>query len=146
MTADHTRTATQDIAEVLVRYASGIDRRDWDLFKTCFTSDCDVEYEGAGAWTRVEAITQFMIDAHDGMGHTLHRISNIAVSVDGDAAQARSYVDAVLMAPDGRSGINSLGWYDDDLVRTTDGWRIRRRRYTMVRLVALGSERDLSER
>ena len=26
-------TAKQEIAEVLVRYATGIDRRDWDLFR-----------------------------------------------------------------------------------------------------------------
>jgi 3-phenylpropionate/cinnamic acid dioxygenase small subunit len=140
------REDTQDIAEVLVAYATSIDRRDWTTFRTCFTEDCDIEYEGAGAWIDVEQLTHFMIDAHATMGHTLHRLSSIDVSADGDRARARSYIDAVLMAADGRTGINSIGWYDDQLVRTTDGWRIVRRRYTMVRMVALGSDDDLSGR
>ena len=71
------RAAKQDIAEVLVRYATSIDRRDWTSFRTCFTDRCDVEYEGAGSWHDVEAITEFMTAVHAGMGHTLHRVSNL---------------------------------------------------------------------
>jgi hypothetical protein len=44
------REARQDIAEVLVRYASAIDGRDRELFRSCFTSDCRAEYGGLGAW------------------------------------------------------------------------------------------------
>ena len=137
------RADKADIAEVLVRYAHGIDRRDWERFKTCFTDECDIEYEGAGAWGSAEAITEFMIGAHESMGHTMHRLSSIDISVDGDVADARSYIDAVLMAPDLLSGINSVGWYDDELSRTADGWRIARRRFTAVRLRVIGSEGDL---
>ena len=36
------------------------------------------------------------------------------------------------MAPDGQTGFNPVGWYDDVLVRTDDGWRIARRNFTMV--------------
>jgi len=45
---------------------------------------------------------------------------------------ARSYVDAIVMAPDNRSGTRAVGYYDDELVCTEDGWRIARRRFTMV--------------
>jgi 3-phenylpropionate/cinnamic acid dioxygenase small subunit len=126
--------AKQDIAEVLVRYATGIDRRDWELFRSCFASDCLAEYEGIGTWESADAITAFMVSAHDGMGHTMHRISNIAIDVhgDGDRAVARSSVDGILMAADGQSGLNPIGFYDDELVRTPDGWRIARRTFTMV--------------
>ena len=34
------REDRQDISELLVRYATGIDRRDWPLFRTVFTDDC----------------------------------------------------------------------------------------------------------
>ena len=132
MTAATDREAKQDIAEVLVRYATGIDRRDWDLFRSCFTEDCRADYGGIGSWRGVDGITGYMVTAHAGMGHTLHRLSNIAVTVAGDVAEARSYVDAVVMAPDGSSGINAMGFYDDDLVRTGGGWRIAERRFTMV--------------
>jgi uncharacterized protein (TIGR02246 family) len=132
MTAATNREAKQDIADVLVRYTTGIDRRDWELFRTCFTEDCCADYGDIGSWRGVDGITEYMVTAHEGMGHTLHRLSNIAVTVDGDAAEARSYVDAVIMAPDGGSGINAVGFYDDALVRAGDGWRIAERRFTMV--------------
>jgi 3-phenylpropionate/cinnamic acid dioxygenase small subunit len=128
------QSSKQDVAEVLVRYASGIDRRDWDLFRSCFTADCRADYGDIGSWESVDAITDFMIDAHTDMGHTMHRISNIAVDVDAGGVQAvaRSYVDGILMAPDGQSGFNPIGFYDDELVRTDDGWRIARRTFTLV--------------
>lgn len=129
---DEDRAAQHDIAEVLIRYASGIDRRDWDLFATCFTPDVAADYGEIGVWRGVDAITGFMVEAHEAMGHTLHRISNIAIDVDGDAATARSYVDVVLMSAGGDTGMNALGYYDDRLIRTPDGWRIAERRFTTV--------------
>jgi 3-phenylpropionate/cinnamic acid dioxygenase small subunit len=130
---DDERAAEHDIANVLVRYATGIDRRDWELFRTCFTVDVVAEYDGIGTWHGVEEITEFMRTVHAGMGHTMHRVGNLAISVDGDRATARSYVDALLMAADGNSGVNAVGFYDDELVRAVDGWRIARRHFTTVR-------------
>jgi 3-phenylpropionate/cinnamic acid dioxygenase small subunit len=139
MTAIDVRADKQDIAEVLVRYATGIDRRDWDLFRACFTPDVFAEYDGIGTWTDVGAITTFMVESHADMGRTMHQLSNLAIEVDRDAATARTYVDAVLTSSDGASGLNTHGYYDDELVRTADGWRISRRRFTMVHVSALGS-------
>jgi 3-phenylpropionate/cinnamic acid dioxygenase small subunit len=139
VSVDDDRAARQDIAEVLVRYATGIDRRDWDLFRTCFTDDVVAEYEGIDTWTGVDAITSFMELAHAEMGHTLHRLTNMAIDVRGDAATARSYVDGILMMPDGRTGTSAVGYYDDRLVRTADGWRIARRRFTGVRFDEIGT-------
>lgn len=133
------RADEQDIAEVLVRYATGIDRRDWSAFRACFTDDVLAEYEGIATWEGVDAITEAMTTSHADMGHTMHRISNIAIDLDGDIATARCYVDAVLMAADGQSGLNPRGFYDDDLVRTPDGWRIAHRRYTMVHFGTIGT-------
>src|SRR5690242_12613209 len=120
-----------DITEVHVLYATGSKRRDWELFRTCFTDDCDADYGEVGHWHGVDAITAFMTDVHAPMGHTLHRLSNFAITVDGDNASARTYVDVVLMI-DGTTTINALGFYDDELVRREAGWRIARRRFTGV--------------
>ena len=133
------RDVRQDVAEVLVRYATAIDRRDWALFRTCFTRDVHADYGDIGVWDDVEGITEYMITTHADMGHTLHRLSNVAVGVDGDTATARSYVDVILMGGDGKSGINAIGFYDDELVRTDDGWRIATRRFTMVHLRRIGA-------
>lgn len=127
----------QEIQAVLVRYATGIDRRDWDLFRICFTDDVSADYEGVGTWNSIDEIVAYMTDVHADLGYTLHRLSNMAVTVDGDRATARTYVDAVIMAADGQSGVNPVGFYDDDLVRTPDGWRISRRTFTSVRFSAI---------
>ncbi|UGU29148.1 nuclear transport factor 2 family protein [Mycolicibacterium smegmatis] len=127
----------QHIVDVLTRYATGIDRRDWRLFRTVFTDDCAVDYGEIGAWNSADAVTDFMEQTHAMAGHTLHRLSNHVVTVDGDTAGARTYVDALIMSQDNASGVNAAGFYDDDLVRTPDGWRIACRRFTSVRVAAV---------
>jgi len=127
----------QHIVDVLTRYATGIDRRDWHLFRTVFTDDCTLDYGEIGAWSSADAVTDFMEQTHAMAGHTLHRLSNHVVTVDGDTAGARTYVDALIMSQDNASGVDAAGFYDDDLVRTPDGWRIARRRFTSVRVAAV---------
>jgi SnoaL-like domain len=133
------RDDRQDISDLLVRYATGIDRRDWPLFRTVFTDDCELDYGEIGAWKGVDAVTDFMERVHALAGHTMHRLSNQAITVDGDTAAACTYVDGLIMAGDNQSGVNAIGFYDDEIVRTHDGWRVARRRYTQVRLTTVGS-------
>ena len=127
-----------DISELLVRYATGIDRRDWPLFRTVFTEDCELDYGEIGRWNGVDAVTDFMDKTHAMAGHTLHRLSNQVIAVDGDRGSARTYVDAVIMFGDNESGVNAWGFYDDELVRSAAGWRIARRRFTQVRVSTFG--------
>lgn len=122
----------RQIADVQVRYATGIDMRDWPLFRTVFTDDCELDYGEIGVWRGVDAVTEFMESTHALAGHTLHRITNQVATVDGDAATARAYVDALIMAKDNSSGVNAAGYYDDEFVRTDAGWRLARRRFIAV--------------
>jgi ketosteroid isomerase-like protein len=128
----------QDISDLLVRYATGIDRRDWPLFRTVFTDDCELDYGEIGSWKGVDAVTEFMQQAHAMAGYTLHRLTNQAITVEGDKAMARTYIDAVIMAGGNQAGVNAWGFYDDEIVRAGDGWRIARRRFTQVRVSAFG--------
>lgn len=132
------REDRQDISDVLLRYATGIDRRDWPLFRTAFTDDCQLDYGEIGTWNGVDAVTDFMDTAHAAAGHTMHRLTNQVITVDGDRAKARTYVDGLILSADGHSGVNAVGFYDDDIVRTDAGWRIARRSFTPVRVSAVG--------
>jgi 3-phenylpropionate/cinnamic acid dioxygenase small subunit len=132
------REDRQDIADVLLRYATGIDRRNWPLFRTAFTEDCELDYGEIGSWHGVDAVTEFMDTSHAMAGHTMHRLTNQVITVDGDRAEARTYVDGLIMFGDAGSGVNAVGFYDDDIVRTAAGWRIARRRFTPVRVSAVG--------
>jgi 3-phenylpropionate/cinnamic acid dioxygenase small subunit len=122
----------QDVFDVLVRYATGIDRRDWELFRSCFTEDCKADYGDIGVWHGADAITAWMQQSHQGCGHTLHRITNQAITPNGDGVAARSYVDAIVMAADNQSGTRAVGYHDDEFVHTDDGWKIAHRDFTLV--------------
>jgi 3-phenylpropionate/cinnamic acid dioxygenase small subunit len=132
------REDRQDISDVLLRYATGIDRRDWTVFRSAFTQDCELDYGEIGTWHGVDAVTDFMEKSHAMAGHTMHRLTNQVITVDGDVAAARTYVDGLIMFGENDSGVNAVGYYDDDVVRTDAGWRIARRRFTPVRVTAVG--------
>ena len=119
----------EQIAEVLIRYATGIDSKDWPLLRSCWTDEIDVDYQQLGRFTSADALTDVMRQLHENMGPTYHRMSNIVIAVDGDRATVRSYVQAVLMLQpnDSTNWVDALGHYDDVFVRTPDGWRISER-------------------
>jgi 3-phenylpropionate/cinnamic acid dioxygenase small subunit len=128
------------IGEVLVRYATGIDQRDWDLFRTCWTPDVVADYGDIGQFVGVDALTDFMFASHHAMGATHHHLTNFDIHVDGDRADVRCYVHAVLIAvPDDTSSwIDALGHYDDVFTRTADGWRISHRTVHIARVMTAG--------
>ena len=130
----------EQIAEVLIRYATGIDSKDWPLFRSCWTDEIDVDYQQLGRFTSADALTEVMTRLHEDMGPTYHRLSNFVIAVDGDRATARSYVHAVLMLQpdDSTNWVDALGHYDDIFVRTQGGWRIRERLSRTARTLAGG--------
>jgi hypothetical protein len=131
-------TDRDEIVELTVRYATAIDSLQYSLLTTVFTHDALVDYGEVGQWTGGAEVATFMEAAHVGAQHTMHRMTNQAVDIDGDAATVRTYVDALILFEGG--GANPVGYYDDHVVRTGDGWRIARRKYTSVRLVAVAGQ------
>jgi ketosteroid isomerase-like protein len=129
-----------EITDVLHRYATAIDRKDWALFRTCWTEDATVDYSQFGSIPDVDALTELFRTLHDNMGPTYHQMSNIVIDVDGDRATVRSYVHAVLtlMPGDPNNWVDAVGHYDDVLVKTADGWRISHRASHTARTLAGG--------
>jgi 3-phenylpropionate/cinnamic acid dioxygenase small subunit len=124
----------EQISDVLIRYATGIDTRNWPLFRTCFTPDVHADYGHIGVWYDVDGITEFMTTAHRDMSGTKHMMSNFVIDVNGDEASAVSYVHAVLVLTDEPlSWVDAVGHYVDQFVRTPDGWRIRERKAYLTR-------------
>ena len=131
-------TDREELVDLTIRYATAIDSQQYDLLSTVFTSDADVDYGEVGRWTGDVEVAEFMTAVHAGAAHTMHRMTNQRIDIDGDAAEVRTYVDALILTDDG-SGANPVGYYDDHAVRTADGWRIARRKYTSVRLVGVSA-------
>ena len=118
------------IRKVLLAYATGIDQRDWALFQSCFTADCVADYGSFGTWNGADEITAYMKEAHASLGKTLHRITNIVIWPNADGAQARCYVDALLCPQKADQPVHrGIGLYEDQLVRSGNGWQIERRQF-----------------
>jgi hypothetical protein len=131
-------TDRDEIFDLTVRYATAIDTQQYGLLTEVFTDDATIDYGEVGQWTGGAEVAQFMEQAHSFAAHTMHRMTNQVIDIDDDTAKVRTYVDALILLADG-SGANPVGYYDDIAVRTSGGWRISRRAFTAVRLVAVGS-------
>ena len=125
-----------ELFDLTIRYATAIDSQQYSLLTTVFTHDAHLDYGVVGQWTGGSEVAAFMEAAHAGAAHTIHRMSNQAIAIDGDTATIRTYVDALILMYDG-SGANPVGYYDDHAVRTPAGWRIDHRTYTSVRLTGV---------
>ena len=125
-----------EILDLIHRYATAIDTRDWSLFRSAFTDDASVDF-GFAQWDDSDSFTTFMRENHDPAGRTLHRMSNTVVT-DVDPLTVRTYGDAIVLQPDNITGTIANAWYDDELTRTAEGLRIRRRAVHMVSMRAIG--------
>ncbi|MEB3019642.1 nuclear transport factor 2 family protein [[Mycobacterium] crassicus] len=133
---DHAE-AKADITEVLLRYATAIDTKDWELFRSCFTDDVDADYGQIGQWNDAASITEFMAGVHEAMSDTKHMLHNMVIDVVGENATAVTYVHTVqALAADPTQWVDAVGQYRDDLVRTPGGWRIARRVFTQTRMLS----------
>jgi 3-phenylpropionate/cinnamic acid dioxygenase small subunit len=139
------------IRDVLIRYATAIDTKDWTLLRGCFADDCTVRY-GRRRWHDANTLVQDFAAAHDPLDETMHRVLNIAVDASADdkeVASARSLCDALLIRVGAVGGdvLQVWGVYTDRLRRINgDDWRIADREFRAVRyhgaLAVLGDDID----
>ncbi len=122
-----------EIVDVLYRYATALDSRDWDLLREVFTEDAVGEYTGriGRTFEGREAITGLVSSALSSLDVSQHVISNPVIQISGDTAESRCYLRAqhyMANPPAGGTTHEVGGTYHDRLVRTADGWRIVHRR------------------
>ena len=130
MTTDPIRLLTDRVAirDLLTRYATAVDRRDWDLYRSVFTTDAEIDYTSAGGIAgTVDEVVAFLDEVLSGFEMTQHLVSNLAVEVDRDSARLTAMFNNQMRLPGGDTWFTG-GWYHHDLVRTTGGWRSRRLR------------------
>jgi 3-phenylpropionate/cinnamic acid dioxygenase small subunit len=121
-----------EIHDVIVRYGWAIDTKDWDLLDTCFTDDAFVDYSSnpggkKGAYRDVRGWLEKVMSAFP---VTQHLMANIDVRLDGDRATCRTMVTNPQGAATREGPLHFFyvgGRYDDELVRTTSGWKIASR-------------------
>jgi uncharacterized protein (TIGR02246 family) len=116
------------IRDLFTRYCCALDNGEVETVVDCFTEDAVlkspmIDLKGS------EAIRGFAdrFAAMRAAGTQFrHLVTNIAVDIDGDRAQATAYL-LVLISKDGSHRTLPPGRYECDLVKRTDGWRFSRR-------------------
>ena len=82
-----------EIEDLLTRYATAVDAKDWDLYATCFTADAFVDYTGVGGIKgTVAEVKQWLAQVMPLFPMTQHLVTNQTVVVRGDTATCRSYL------------------------------------------------------
>jgi 3-phenylpropionate/cinnamic acid dioxygenase small subunit len=128
--------ALQDIADrieiddLLTRYATAVDTKDWELYATCFTPDALIDYTSAGGIKGTLAeVRAWLAQIMPTFPMTQHVVCNRAVAVTGDTATSRSCFFNPMGLPEDAELLLFFegGYYNDKLVRTPGGWRIAER-------------------
>jgi hypothetical protein len=119
-----------EIIDIINLYGVALDAHAWDLLDDVFTEDVHAEFGPAGAvWKSVGKLKFAFKDFHETLTNHMHTMTGTCVHVDGDKAYALTYGDWLLSrdAAEGGPDWVGRGWYDDELVRTGQGWRISKR-------------------
>ncbi|MGV0770704.1 nuclear transport factor 2 family protein [Mycobacterium syngnathidarum] len=116
-----------EIQALLTRYATAVDSKDWERYRSVFTEDAQIDYSSAGAvvGTRDEVVDWFA--ANFGViPWSMHYITNIEIlETDGDTATVRAMFYNPMQLPGMPDMSVCGGYYHHELVRTPDGWRSR---------------------
>jgi hypothetical protein len=127
-----------EISDVQLRYATGLDTRNWALFRSCFTDEIEVDFTSVfGGEPRKVSADRWAESARrtlSGLAATQHMITNHVITVDGDQALCVAYVQAQHYLPNdqGDSTQTMGGYYTNRLVRTAQGWKIRACQLTLT--------------
>jgi hypothetical protein len=119
-----------ELQQLLIGYSEAIDRRRFDDLDVIFTPDAYIDYRATGgidgqypqikAWLADVLPTFFTVNAH--------MLGLPAIQIDGDSASARTFCFNPMVLKGEKPSTMMVGlWYEDEFVRTPDGWRMSRR-------------------
>lgn len=123
------------LAQVLTRYASCCDQRNWHLLPDIFAPDCTTIYGGGWRCEGIEQVQQMLAQHLTGCGPTQHLLGNLEVDASAPTqVRSKIHVRAIHKGLGERSALryDAVGFYEDQWVRLPQGWRIQHRRMTML--------------
>jgi len=129
------RIALQD---VMLRYAAGVDERDFELYASCFSDQVEIVDFGPEPIVGRDNWVAYVQQALTKYGATQHMLGPQYAEIDGDTANTRSDVQALHYLKDPDNGTFTL-WatYKTQMQRQQGEWKITRHQ-----LVPRGTKTD----
>ncbi len=118
------------ISDVLHRYATGLDMRDWTLLRSIFTDEIEMDYASIGMRAGRMRADDWVESARvlfAGFDATQHLSANHVHDIRGDEATCTSYMRAehFVLNSEGENYYTMGGYYTNSLIRTAAGWKLR---------------------
>lgn len=111
-------------------YAQGIDTRDWELLRSIFTDEIEMDFSSYSGQPGAVMLADDWVNGvkvlFTGLDSTQHVMTNPIVDVEGNRGRLRMYMKAEhFLANDSGSDDFALGgYYEDRLINTGGDWKI----------------------
>ncbi len=115
-------TDVEEIRQLKYAYLRSLDLKQWDEFESLFLPEATGSYAELSFGSRDEIVGYMRQNLPAGR-ITFHQAHHPEIEVDGDGATARWYLHDKVFVPEFDIAIEGAAFYEDRLVRTTEGWR-----------------------
>ena len=117
-----------EIQQLLVDYSTAIDQRRFDDLDRIFTPDAYIDYRVMGGIDgHYPEVKAWLASVLPNFPAYCHMVGNFDIRLDGDSATGRTMcLNPMKLSDDGQILFCAL-WYEDEFVRTPEGWRMTRR-------------------
>ena len=121
----------EQLRQLKYRYLRSLDLKQWDEFGDTLTEDVDASYGAKLRFAGRQQVVDFMRQSlGTGSIITVHQCHHPEITVDGDTATGRWYLDDKVIILEYRLLLTGAAFYDDTYRRGNDGvWRIARTGY-----------------
>lgn len=121
----------REIEDRCILYATLVDTKQYERFTEVFTPDARIDYTATGGIQGDLPIIQEYLSKSMERFRSQHMMANIEcrISEEGTTAMTRvMFHNPMTMQKDGGSYTFFVGaWYNDEWVKTADGWRMKLR-------------------
>ena len=119
----------REIENLYARYSQGSDLQDGELFLSAFSEDATIVRADGSSIQGMTALRAQRAERNKGRtgdSGRRHRTGSYLITPTGTGAKGRAYY-VLLDITTRPATFVFTGYYDDEFVRTPDGWRIKRR-------------------
>ena len=118
-----------EIQQLLIDYSTAIDQRRFDDLDRVFTPNAYIDYRAMGGIDgHYPEVKAWLAQVLPNFPAYAHMLGNFDVRIDADTASSRTICFNPMVLDEAAKQVLFCGlWYDDEFVRTPEGWRMTRR-------------------